>query len=961
VAKSFHTALDLGGHAVENLRLQGLSADPDPSLCTVYTNTTTGRVRVYDPVATAWVDAAPPQGLDTTDAPQFTHLTLTEGTFPGTGGGQGLNATFYLNNANSSIARTSAVSGFIEVEAASTGNWDGFSGVLGGEFASRQQGGTVNELQGLYNYVGAYGGTTTRAAGQYSKAILSGGSVGTLVGSEALLVFGATGTVTDARTLSARAPTYAGVLPTSLYGLYIEEHTGATTSYNLFSAGATSQNHLEGALSVDGTFQVDGLATLSGGANVTGTLTATTLSGALPWADITGKPTTFDPSAHSHTLSDITASGAAVGQVPYWTGAQWLPVTLSDQGLNTTSNVQFAGLTLVESAPAEVPLTVKGAASQTADLARFQNSAGADLVRIEDDGYLRFSATSARVINFDSSATIQTSGNGTLTLKASNSNGFVKLDAQDGVQVNLRSTTEGTFSINQSGPIFTVDGVNRKIAIGKENEGAWSVEGKDGNNSGTGGVGFAFKGGDVAGSVGAPGAIYFRGGQNADSLVEGNVHFGIDDAGLARGKVLVGTLTDDGVNLLQVAGDTKVTGTLTATTLSGALALTDLGQAGATTGQVLAWNGTEWAPADDAVDEGAVGSNGPITVPAAVIWAEEDGPLDVTTNGGRQWSFGNGGESSNGITIGAAMDLSAVSYTGADTAATFTVEIEKNGTSVHSFTVTSATTAHETLPSTVPFAAGDRLNFRTSSVTSGGADQSVVAVYFVKSLTADYLEPAAPDGFAVRGVGAGDVTIASNTWTKIDSTILNTIEWSTGSEWSNGTWTCPTSGVYDFNGHVTIKGLSDTKKLVVGLYKNGALYALFSRGSGGIDDNSNPIWSGFGGSITVPMAAGDTAELYVHCNEAVPVVEGDNGYCHFAAYRVDEMTASPAVLDDASARSDKTYSSAKIAADYVSETTVAHGADAATARPTGYDRVVWNGTVAPTNAVDGDVWNDTSS
>lgn len=40
---------------------------------------------------------------------------------------------------------------------------------------------------------------------------------------------------------------------------------------------------------------------------------------------------------------------------------------------------------------------------------------------------------------------------------------------------------------------------------------------------------------------------------------------------------------------------------------------------------------------------------------------------------------------------------------------------------------------------------------------------------------------------------------------------------------------------------------------------------------------------------------------------------------------------------------------------------VNHGATAATARPTGVGAVYWIGSVSPTNAVDGDIWNDTSA
>jgi hypothetical protein len=40
---------------------------------------------------------------------------------------------------------------------------------------------------------------------------------------------------------------------------------------------------------------------------------------------------------------------------------------------------------------------------------------------------------------------------------------------------------------------------------------------------------------------------------------------------------------------------------------------------------------------------------------------------------------------------------------------------------------------------------------------------------------------------------------------------------------------------------------------------------------------------------------------------------------------------------------------------------VIHGATAGTARPSGYGAIHWIGSVAPTNAIDNDVWTDTSA
>lgn len=43
------------------------------------------------------------------------------------------------------------------------------------------------------------------------------------------------------------------------------------------------------------------------------------------WDLLGGKPSTFPPSPHTHSLSQLEQSGAAVGQVVTWNGSQWVP------------------------------------------------------------------------------------------------------------------------------------------------------------------------------------------------------------------------------------------------------------------------------------------------------------------------------------------------------------------------------------------------------------------------------------------------------------------------------------------------------------------------------------------------------------------------------------------------------------------------------------------------------------
>jgi len=48
-----------------------------------------------------------------------------------------------------------------------------------------------------------------------------------------------------------------------------------------------------------------------------------------PWGYITGKPTTFAPSAHNHAISDLEQSSASTGQVITWNGTAWVASTPS--------------------------------------------------------------------------------------------------------------------------------------------------------------------------------------------------------------------------------------------------------------------------------------------------------------------------------------------------------------------------------------------------------------------------------------------------------------------------------------------------------------------------------------------------------------------------------------------------------------------------------------------------------
>jgi hypothetical protein len=47
------------------------------------------------------------------------------------------------------------------------------------------------------------------------------------------------------------------------------------------------------------------------------------------YSALSGVPSTFAPSAHTHPLSELSQSGATTNQVAQWNGSAWVPATVS--------------------------------------------------------------------------------------------------------------------------------------------------------------------------------------------------------------------------------------------------------------------------------------------------------------------------------------------------------------------------------------------------------------------------------------------------------------------------------------------------------------------------------------------------------------------------------------------------------------------------------------------------------
>lgn len=50
------------------------------------------------------------------------------------------------------------------------------------------------------------------------------------------------------------------------------------------------------------------------------------------WSEVTGKPSTFAPSAHTHAPGDITSGGASSGDFLKWNGSAWVPSVVPAPG-----------------------------------------------------------------------------------------------------------------------------------------------------------------------------------------------------------------------------------------------------------------------------------------------------------------------------------------------------------------------------------------------------------------------------------------------------------------------------------------------------------------------------------------------------------------------------------------------------------------------------------------------------
>jgi hypothetical protein len=151
---------------------------------------------------------------------------------------------------------------------------------------------------------------------------------------------GATANSSDA-TLLARANHTGTQAASTITGL-----GSLATQSGTFSGTSSGTNTGDQTITLTGDVTGSGTgsfaATLSSTGVSAGTYTSVTVdakgrvtsgsSPAVAYSSLSGVPSTFAPSSHTHPLSELSQSGATTNQVPQWNGSAWVPATVSGGG-----------------------------------------------------------------------------------------------------------------------------------------------------------------------------------------------------------------------------------------------------------------------------------------------------------------------------------------------------------------------------------------------------------------------------------------------------------------------------------------------------------------------------------------------------------------------------------------------------------------------------------------------------
>jgi hypothetical protein len=168
--------------------------------------------------------------------------------------------------------------------------------------------------------------TDFAAASHAHGSITNAGAIGSTSG--LIVVTTTAGALTTAASISTSQITGLGTLATQS-GTFSGTSSGTNTGDQTIT--------LTGDVTGSGTGSF--AATLASTGVSAGTYTSVTVdakgrvtagsSPAVAYSALSGVPSTFVPSAHTHPLSELSQSGATTNQVPQWNGSAWVPATVS--------------------------------------------------------------------------------------------------------------------------------------------------------------------------------------------------------------------------------------------------------------------------------------------------------------------------------------------------------------------------------------------------------------------------------------------------------------------------------------------------------------------------------------------------------------------------------------------------------------------------------------------------------
>lgn len=264
-----------------------------------------------------------------------------------------------------------------------------------------------------------------------------------------------------------------------------------------------------------------------------------------------------------------------------------------------------------------------------------------------------------------------------------------------------------------------------------------------------------------------------------------------------------------------------------------------------TSGDALQWDGSNWVPS---------AAQGYIVFP---IWGEENGSL---SNNNYQWSFGNGAVGNMGIPVALDCEMFAVTFNSESPGTSVSIDVSQNGTPTYTASFGSAADQVDTLVSPISFTAGDRVGFRTNTVSGSFVDARVCAWFRVRA------SPAATSilndliDVSLTGTAQGDLLHYNGTnWVNLSAgtsgEFLQTQGTGADPQWSSDVCTLSTtqtitgpktySAVTTYSNVVNINGLAD-------IAGGATLQSTMTVDGGTIDMDGNPLIN-----VATPTSAGD--------------------------------------------------------------------------------------------------------